>query len=111
MQDVVERKRAALESLNTRIARLAIALGAPLDSDAGLNAALHLAEQQTQQPFHAELRALLTLRLRMEKEWVDELGEATMHQLVVEVEQHMEQRGFRHGVDGVYGERLFDASI
>lgn len=97
----------ALEGLNTRIARLAIALGVGLESEAGLNAALHVADTQPPHPFQEELRALLTLRLRMEKSLADELGEDALHQLVADVEQHMERRGFHHGVDGVYGERLF----
>ena len=101
--DLMARKEAALEGLNTRIARLAIALGLELGTDVGLRSALEpgLALAPHQQPFLAELRALLTLRYQMEKQLVEELGSQTLHTIIADVELHMERIGFKHGVDGM----------
>ena len=101
--DLMARKEVALESLNTRIARLAIALGLELGTDVGLRSALApgLALTPHQQPFLEELRALLTLRYQMEKQLVEELGSQTLHTMIFNVEQHMERMGFKHGIDGL----------
>lgn len=104
------RKELALECLNKRIARLAIALGLKLDTDMGLSDALEPLPQATphQRGFQQELRGLLTLRYQMEKQLLDEEGEVAMHRMVSEVEQHMERLGFKHGVDGIHEDQLFD---
>ena len=101
--DLMARKEAALEGLNTRIARLAIALGLELGTDVGLRSALApgLKLAPHQQPFLAELRALVTLRYQMEKQLVEELGSQTLHTIIADVELHMESIGFKHGMDGM----------
>lgn len=111
--DLLLRKGAALEGLNKRIARLAIALGLELDTDAGLCEALEQGPQPAphQHAFQAELRGLLTLRYQMEKQLVDDIGSETTQRMVSEVELHMESQGFRHGVDGIHEDALFDAQV
>lgn len=106
------RKGAALEGLNKRIARLAIALGLRLDTDVGLREALEpvAPPEPHQHAFQEELRGLLTLRFQMEKQMVDEVGAEAMQLLVSEVEQHMESIGFKPGVDGIHESQLFDAA-
>jgi hypothetical protein len=99
-QELMARKETALQGLNMRIARLAIALGLELDTDVGLRMALEPGLTPHQRPFLDELRGLLTLRYQMEKQFVDEVGNQLTHQIVAEVEQHMERIGFKHGMDG-----------
>ena len=112
-QQLLLRKGAALEGLNKRIARLAIALGLQLDTDVGLREAMEPLAAPTphQHAFQEELRGLLTLRYQMEKQLVDEVGGEAMHRMVSEVEQHMERIGFKHGVDGIHEAQLFDPNI
>jgi hypothetical protein len=112
-KDLLLRKGTALEALNKRIARLAIALGLQLDTDVGLREAMQpLAPPAPHHhAFQEELRGLLTLRYQMEKQLVDEVGSAAMHQMVSDVEQHMERLGFKHGVDGIREDPLFDAKM
>jgi hypothetical protein len=112
-RDLLLRKGTALEALNKRIARLAIALGMQLDTDVGLREAMEplapLAPHQ--HAFQEELRGLLTLRYQMEKQLVDEVGSKAMHQMVSEVEQHMERLGFKHGVDGIRENQFSEPNI
>jgi hypothetical protein len=112
-KDLMARKGAALEDLNKRIARLGIALGLKLDTDVGLRMAL--TPDVTPEPhlhqFMDELRALLTLRYQMEEQLVEEVGSLTTHQIVVDVERHMERIGFKPGVDGTHEDARFDPHI
>lgn len=110
--DLMARKEAALEGLNTRIARLAIALGLDLTTDVGLRQAMEPGRvfEPRQRPFLEELRGLLTLRYLMEKQLVDELGSQSLHEIVTDVERHMERIGFRHGMDGMHEDELFGES-
>jgi hypothetical protein len=112
--EMLERKGEALEGLNKRIARLAIALGLALETDAGLQQALHPVARPDDPHSHAsqeELRGLLTLRYQMEKQLVDELGDRGLQHMVAQVEQHMERSGFKHGVDGIHEDQLFDEKM
>jgi hypothetical protein len=112
-KDLMARKSAALEGLNKRIARLGIALGLELDTDVGLRMAL--TPDVTPEPhlhqFMDELRALLTLRYQMEDHLVEEVGSQATHQIVADVELHMERIGFKHGVDGTHGDHPIDANL
>ncbi|NVO06050.1 MAG: hypothetical protein HXX19_09040 [Rhodoferax sp.] len=107
---LMTRKEGALEALNMRIARLAIALDMELETDTGLQKALEpsVTLEPHQRPFLEELRALLTLRYHMEKQLLDEVGNQTLHTIVDDVEQHMERIGFKRGVDGIHESQLFD---
>ena len=107
------RKGAALEGLNKRIARLAIALGLELDTDVGLRDAMETVAPPSPHAhaFQEELRGLLTLRFQMEKQLVDEVGAEAMQLLVSEVELHMESMGFKRGVDGIHESQLFDGRL
>ena len=111
--ELMLRKGVAFETLNKRIARLAIALGLELDTDVGLREALEPVDPPSPHAhaFQEELRGLLTLRYQMEKQLVDEVGSEAMHRMVLEVEQHMERMGFKPGVDGIHEHQLFDAGI
>ena len=106
------RKGAALEGLNKRIARLAIALGLELDTDVGLRDALEpvVPFPSHRHTFQGELRGLLTLRFQMEKRLADEVGAEAMQRMVAEVELHMESIGFKHGADGIHESQLFDTA-
>jgi hypothetical protein len=108
--EILLRKEAAFENLSKGIARLAIALGLDLETDLGLRNALkpeRYGDAHKRQGYES-LRGLLTLRYQMEKQLVEEMGTQAMHQIVVDVEAHMERIGFRHGVDGIHQEQLFD---
>ena len=104
------RKGAALEGLNKRIARLAIALGLELDTDVGLREALEpvVPPEPHAHAFQEQLRGLLTLRFQMEKQLVDDVGAEAMQRMVSEVELHMESIGFKPGADGIHQSQLFD---
>ena len=104
-----QRMESSLEALDVSIARLAIILGVPLNTDADIqramlepqnNPALAGMEARLAQK-HAELRALLIMRYDMEKRFSDEVGAQNTRQIMEEAEQHLSQRGFRPGADGV----------
>ena len=104
-----QRMESSMEALDVSIARLAIILGVPLNTDADIqramqepqnNPALAGMEARLAQK-HAELRALLIMRYDMEKRFSDEVGSQNTRQIMEEAAQHLNQRGFRPGADGV----------
>ena len=104
-----QRMESSMEALDVSIARLAIILDVPLNTDADIqramqepqnNPALAGMEARLAQK-HAELRALLIMRYDMEKRFSDEVGSQNTRQIMEEAEQHLNQRGFRPGADGV----------
>ena len=130
--DRVHQMEAAMETLNMRIARLAIALGVALDNEGEL-ASLMGEEHDASVPHerrvsadpldvaHAhngpecrvahqrqELRGLLVMRYEVEKRYVDDAGITVTHQIMVEAEQQLERKGFKPGVDGIDLDRLFN---
>jgi len=129
--DRLQQMEASIETLNARIARLAIALGVSLDNDgevAGLMSEHHAptvlherrvasghpeAAHASTSPEHRvahqreELRGLLVMRYGVEKRYVDDTGVTVTRQIMVEAEQQLERRGFKPGVDGINLERLF----
>ena len=106
-----------MEQLNSRIARLAMALNISLTDRANLEAALKephdaaAAYLETvalgEGPAHrvraerAELRGLLVLRYSVEEKLAESLGFTELQELLGKIEQHMEREGFAHGADGL----------
>ncbi len=130
--DRLHQMEAAIETLNMRIARLAIALGVALDNE-GEVASLMGEEHDTTvlherrvsaehlDSAHAhtgpecrvahqrqELRGLLVMRYEVEKRYVDDAGVTVTHQIMIEAEQQLERKGFKPGVDGIDLDRLFN---
>ncbi|MBA3059329.1 MAG: hypothetical protein KJ614_14055 [Gammaproteobacteria bacterium] len=124
--------KTALETLNMRIARLAIALDVALDNEAEV-ASLMGEEHDTtvlherRVSAHAvdaaqahsgpecrvahqrqELRGLLVMRYEVEKRYVNDAGITVTHQIMIEAEQQLQRKGFKPGVDGINLERLFN---
>ncbi len=111
--DPVTRLEHSLEDLNTRIARLAIALQVPLSTAQDVQQVLDnirpgdWPHQWDDSPQHKrqereweELRGLMVLRCGMMKQSLDELGLEVTYQLATEVEVHMRREGFKPGADG-----------
>ena len=115
--DHLHRLEQAMEQLNSRIARLALALNISLADRANLEAALKephdaaAAYLETVElgegPAHrvraerAELRGLLVLRYSVEEKLAESLGFTELQELLGKIEQHMEREGFAHGADGM----------
>ena len=111
--DPMGRLEHSLEDLNTRIARLAIALQVPLGTSQDVQHVLdnvrptQWAHQWDDSPQHKrqereweELRGLMVLRCGMMKQSLNELGLEVTYQLATEVEVHMRREGFKPGADG-----------
>jgi len=123
--DSPERLSASLETLNARIARLAIGLGVDLSDPAALSKLMQLPshppvavdrrvaapDARSAQVFgngerrvshwQEELRGLVTLRYHIETLSVAENGLAATRQMMVQVHQHLLDQGFKAGADGV----------
>lgn len=130
--DRLAQMEAAMETLNMRIARLAIALGVALDNEGELaslmgeqhDAAVLHERRVSADPLDAahahtgpecrvahqrqELRGLLVMRYEVEKRYVDDAGITVTHQIMVEAEQQLQRKGFKPGVDGINLDRLFN---
>jgi len=107
----------SVEALNSRIARLAIALGLSLSDHHTLDGVLKAAttapgtapsasdwfgpsERRAAREM-AELRGLLVLRYEIEQKLATELGHTELRLMLQRIEQHMEREGFAPGADGV----------
>lgn len=129
----LDRREAFLADLNARIARLAIALHVPLQSDDDVVAAMqslndcaqdpvlqavaedyspeHIGEHGAQRRLsglRAELRGLLVMRYGVEQRCVEQLGVQATHQIMADAEAQLQREGFRPGADGVNLDRIFD---
>ena len=124
----------SIEAINTRIARVAIALGVSLKSEDEVmrvisqppgQALLHErrstperreASRASTGPdrrvahMREELRGLLVLRYGVETRFVEEVGATATRQILVQAEAHMVRAGFKPGADGVNLDRLFKES-
>lgn len=108
----LHRIEASFEALNARIARLAMALGVPLDEDQHIHAILQSRQpQHSSDPHHrrqwTELRGLLVLRYGMEKNYAQQIGADTLKQILIDAEEHLALEGFKPGADGIHLQRLF----
>lgn len=121
-----------IEAINARIARLAIALGLPLNSDDEVARVMSLPALSAVSPERRgtpdrrvasrtgvgperrvahqreELRGLLVLRYSITKRYVDDAGVTVTHQIMIEAEERLVRRGFKPGADGVDLDRLFN---
>ncbi len=120
--DASARLGASLEALNARIARLAIGLGISLDDRACMEKLMHQSApppvvqerrvaRQSSYPAGSverrtahqreELRGLLVLRYQMEASSVTDNGLEMTRQILQETEEHLVQKGFKPGADGL----------
>jgi len=111
----------SLETLNARVARLAIGLGVDLSDPTVLSKlmqqsphpavtvdrrmaapAAHVATSGERRVSHLweELRGLVTLRYHIETLSVVENGLAATREMMVQVHQHLIDQGFKVGADG-----------
>lgn len=102
----VLRLEGTLESLDERIATLALALGAQLDQAGQLDQWLRHAPDGAPSPTRqgrqrCELRGLLVLRYRMISRYCNELGAPVALQLMRCAEDRMQARGWPRGADGL----------
>ena len=106
----VQRMVSSMESLNIRIARLAIGL------DVSLSSRSEVALLMTRPPVapdlplarqREELRGLLVLRYGVETSYVQQVGSTATRQILVEAEQHLLLKGFHLGDDGIDPDFLF----
>ena len=122
----------SLEQLNLRIARLAIALGLSLHDETDVERVLAWREPPAvsqdrrgsgqngsawrsgrgpdQRVAHlwGELRGLMVLRYDMQLTYVEQVGVEVTRQMMVESEESLKRKGFKHGEDGVDIDRLFN---
>ena len=120
-----ERMELSLRDISTRIARLAIALGMPLQTEENLRLATILPEPialeserraiEDRRAGHRtasgldrrvrgkreELRGLIVLRYGIEKSLVDSLGVVVARQVMETVEIQLQHEGFQPGADGI----------
>ena len=130
--DRLAQMEAAMETLNMRIARLAIALGVALDNESEVASLMgeehgttvlherrvsadpldaahaHIGPESRVAHQRQELRGLLVMRYEVEKRYVDDAGITVTHQIMIEVEQQLQRKGFKPGVDGIDLDRLFN---
>jgi hypothetical protein len=114
----------SFETLNLRIARLAIVLGVSLKNEEDLARVMHRpaaqvppqerriterrgfsradssTERRTARSWD-ELRALLVLRYDAQKDCVEQVGGSATRKILSHVEEHMMRKGFKHGDDGM----------
>ncbi len=134
LSDRLARMEHSLEEVNTRIARLAIALGISLDDESQVqlvkqspssppiaqdrrsssgNAAeghIHRGPDRRMNCKREELRGLLVMRYGLQQRFVQEVGVHATRQIMVTAEEHLERDGFRPGADGINVKRIFDGS-
>lgn len=123
----LQRMENQLTDLNARIARLALALGVPLDTEHDVQAALTSLQppviaierrvtadrrgasrggsDRRRGASRLELRGLLVLRYGTELRLVEQVGVASTRQVLHAVEQRLEHQGFEPGADGVHLDR------
>lgn len=121
-----------MEDINSRIARLSIALGISLKSEADVVAVINQLRNMSVTPerrhtadrrageragmsaerrasyFRAELRGLLVLRYGVEQRLVEQMGYHETRQILSEAEAHLVRNGFKPGVDGMLLGHNFD---
>lgn len=122
----------SISEINTRIARLAIALGVSLQNDHEVTQVIQrprplaqaverrsgmdrrAGDRASSSPDRRlayqweELRGLLVLRYGVERRYVNEVGVTATQHIMIEAEQRLARDGFKPGADGVDLQRLFD---
>jgi hypothetical protein len=134
LSDRLTRMEQHLEEVNTRIARLAIALGISLEDDSQAQLASqtpavpiaspdrrgsdanatagreHRGPDRRMNCKREELRGLLIMRYGLQQRYVETVGVQATRQIMVTAEAHLERDGFRPGADGINVKRIFDGS-
>jgi hypothetical protein len=106
----VRRMVSSMESLNTRIARLALALDMPLDRQGEQSQLMSCHPVAPNLPMahqREELRGLLVLRYEVQTRCVARIGITATRQILVEAEQKLLLKGFHLGDDGIDPDFLF----
>lgn len=106
----VRRMVSSMESLSTRIARLALALHVPLNRQGEMSQLMSRHPVAPNLPMarqHEELRGLLVLRYQVQTRCVARIGVTATRQILVEAEQKLLLKGFRLGDDGIDPDFLF----
>lgn len=127
-----ERLSATLETLNARIARLAIGLGVDLNTSDAMEKLMKLptpaavsverrksvsdvarmhaptSVERRIAHLHEELRGLLTLRFHIETLSVSENGLTATRQMVMQAHEHLLGQGFEAGADGLTAQLIQD---
>ena len=121
--DLTQRLSASMETLNARIARLAMALDVALNDRAAVDALMAKAHFQSvdnerrrapadgpqvrvtseRRRAHQceELRGLLVLRYHLEVTSLKDNGWTVTRQVLVQAEDHLVRQGFKPGADGL----------
>jgi hypothetical protein len=106
----VRRMVSSMESLNTRIARLALALDVSLGRQGEVSSLMSRYPVARDLPMarqREELRGLLVLRYEVQTSCVARIGITATRQILVQAEQKLLLKGFRLGDDGIDPDFLF----
>lgn len=128
-----QRLTMSLEALSARIARLAIGLNIPLDDERAVqelmekpqvpvveterrapaagDKAQHVSPSLDRRRAHLreQLRGLLVMRYHLEASMVADKGLPLTREIIAQAEEHLVQRGFKPGVDGLGLDDFFNA--
>jgi hypothetical protein len=122
----LQRMSDSVEQISARIARLATVLDIDLQSDSEINRLLNMdggapngyERRQSAMPppgperrksyQQEELRALLVLRYRVSRRYVDRIGIQAARHVLVSAQDQLERDGFKPGAAGTDLRRLFD---
>lgn len=117
----LDRLDRSLGELNTRIARLALALGISLENEEDVLSILR--HQPDAHPMHAEqgarfqalehehviieLRGLLIMRYGIEQHAAEDQGVSVVRRVLEQAQAEMSKHGFKPGADGLNLDQLF----
>lgn len=122
----LQRMSDSVERLSARIARLATVLDVDLQNDSEINRLLNMdggvpngyERRQSAMPppgperrksnQQEELRALLVLRYKVSRRYVDRIGVQATRHVLVNAQDQLERDGFKPGAAGADLRRLFD---
>ena len=122
----LQRMSDSVERLSARIARLATVLDVDLQNDSEINRLLNMdsgaggdyARRLSARPpagperrksnQQEELRALLVLRYKVSRRYVDRIGVQATRHVLVNAQDQLERDGFKPGAAGADLRRLFD---
>lgn len=122
----LQRMSTSVEQLSVRIARLAKILGVDMQSDSEIDRLLNMdggapdgherrvsarppaGPERRKSYQQEELRALVVLRYRQSRRFVDRVGVQATRSILVNAQDQMELDGFKPGAAGADLRRLFD---
>jgi len=100
----------AFDTLNARIARLAMCLGVALEREDHLHSVFKSPEEfvdPLRKRYCIELRGLLVLRYRMMRNATEKIGVGKLRVILTSVEQQLALDGFKPASDGLLIEKIF----